>query len=55
MCIFSDSYKLYIYIGASLVAPMVKKSPFSAEDLGSVPGLGRFPGGGMAMHSSILA
>ena len=27
MCIFSDSYKLYIYIGASLVAPMVKNLP----------------------------
>ena len=27
MCIFSDSYKLYIYTGASLVAPMVKNLP----------------------------
>ena len=32
-----------------------KKSSHSAGDLGSIPGLGRYPGGGMATHSSILA
>ena len=31
MCIFSDSYKLYIYIGASLVTPMVKNLPSVQE------------------------
>ena len=31
MCIFSDSYKLHIYIGASLVAPMVKSLPSMQE------------------------
>ena len=31
---------------ASLVAQLVKKSAFSAEDLGSIPGLGRSPGEG---------
>ena len=42
-------------IRASLVAEMVKKSAFNAEDLGLIPGLGRSPGEGMATHSSILA
>ena len=32
-----------------------KESARSVGDLGSVPGLGRFPGEGMATHSSILA
>ena len=32
-----------------------KKSACNAEDLGSIPGLRRSPGGGMATHSSILA
>ena len=32
--------------GASLVAQTVKNQPANEEDLGSVPGLGRFPGGG---------
>ena len=31
---------------ASLIAQMVKESTCNAEDLGSVPGLGRSPGGG---------
>ena len=31
---------------ASLVAQLVKESAFNVEDLGSVPGLGRFPGEG---------
>ena len=30
------------------------ESACNAEDLGSIPGLGRSPGGGMANHSSIL-
>ena len=32
-----------------------KESACDAGDLGSIPGLGRSPGGGMAIHSSILA
>ena len=32
-----------------------KESTWNAEDLGLIPGLGRFPGGGIATHSSILA
>ena len=37
---------------------MVKNPTANAggvRDLGSIPGLGRSPGGGMATHSSILA
>ena len=34
---------------------VVKNSPTSAGDVGSIPGLGRFPGQEMATHSSILA
>ena len=37
---------------------VVKNPPANAEDkrdTGSIPGLGRSPGGGMAIHSSILA
>ena len=33
---------------------MVKNLPASAGDTGSTPGLGRSPGGGMAIHSNIL-
>ena len=32
--------------GTSLVALMVKASAYNAGDLGSIPGLGRFPGEG---------
>ena len=44
--------------GASQVALVVKNPPASARDLrdaGSIPGLGRSPGGGHGNHSSILA
>ena len=44
--------------GASQVALVVKNLPARAGDLrdaGSVPGWGRFPGEGMATHSSVLA
>ena len=34
---------------------MVKNLPVNAGDLGSVPGLGRSPGGGNGNYSSILA
>ena len=37
---------------------VIKKPPASAGDagdMGSIPGSGRFPGGGNATHSSILA
>ena len=32
-----------------------KESTCNAGDLGLIPGLGRFPGGGKATHTSILA
>ena len=32
-----------------------KESACNVGDLGSIPGLGRFPGGGHGNHSSILA
>ena len=41
--------------GASLVAQTVKESACDVGDLGSIPGLGRSPGGGNSSHSSILA
>ena len=43
--------------GASQVAQWIKKLLVSAGDtgdLGSIPGLGRSPGGGRGNHSSIL-
>ena len=40
---------------ASLVAQTVKNLPANAGDLGSIPGLGRFPGEGNGIHSRILA
>ena len=43
---------------ASQVALVVKNLPAKAGDVrevGSIPGSGRSPGGGMATHSSILA
>ena len=39
----------------SLVAQMVKASACNVGDLGSIPGLGRSPGGGHGNHSSTLA
>ena len=33
---------------------MVKNPSANAEDAGSIPGSGRFPGGRMATHSNIL-
>ena len=33
----------------------IKESACNAGDLGSIPGLGRFPGVGNGYHSSILA
>ena len=33
----------------------IKESACNAGDLGSIPGLGRFPGEGNGYHSSILA
>ena len=32
-----------------------KEPACNVGDLGSIPGLGRYPGGGMATHSRILA
>ena len=37
---------MYVYVPASLMAQMGKKSAGNAGDLGSIPGLGRFPGEG---------
>ena len=34
---------------------MVKNPPANAGDAGSIPGLGRSPGGGNGIRSSILA
>ena len=34
---------------------VVKNPPASVRDVGSTPGAGRSPGGGMATHSSILS
>ena len=45
-------------VWASQVALVVKNLPANAGDIkeeGSIPGLGRSPGGGMATHSYILA
>ena len=42
------------YSLASLVAQIVK-NPYNAGYLGLIPGLGRYPGEGMATHSSIRA
>ena len=39
-----DPYSTFLW--ASLVAQMIKESSCNAEDLGSIPGLGRSPGGG---------
>ena len=47
--------KLTENLGASLVAQMVKNLPANVGDPGSIPGLGRSPVEGMAIHSSILA
>ena len=47
-----------VKIRASQVVLVVKNLPANAGDVrdaGSIPGLGRFPGGGNATHSSILA
>ena len=42
-------------VRASLEAQRVKNPPTSAGDSGSIPGSGRFPGGEIATHCSILA
>ena len=42
---------------ASQVVLVVKNPPTNAgdiRDMGSIPGLGRYPGGGNSSHSSIL-
>ena len=39
----------------SLLAQMVKNLPYTAGDLGSIPGLGSSPEKGMATPSNILA
>ena len=41
--------------GASLVVQTVKNLSIMQETWGSIPGLGRSPGEGMATHSNILA
>ena len=49
---------LLIKSGASQVVLVVKNPLASAEDVrdvGSIPGLERFPGGALTTHSSILA
>jgi len=54
-CIFLS---IFAFLSASQVVLMAKNLPASAgdvRDVGSVPGLGRSPGGGHDNHSSILA
>ena len=43
--------------GSSVVKnlPALRETTSNAGDVGSIPGLGRFPGDKMATHSSILA
>ena len=51
------NFVMYV-LGTSQVVPVVNNPPANAgdlRDLGSIPGLGRSPGEGMAIHSSILA
>ena len=45
----------YTYYWASQVALVAKNRPANAADTGSIPGLGRSPGGGHGNHSGILA
>ena len=44
-----------MYTGGFLGSSTGKESPFSAGDMGLIPGLGRSPGEWMATHPSILA
>ena len=49
---------LYMCLLSSLVFPsgsVVKNTPASAQDAGSIPGSGRSPGEKMTAHSSIVA
>ena len=52
MCIplFTCGYLILSFPGGSVV----KNSPASAGDIGSIPGSGRSPGKGMVTHPSIL-
>ena len=55
---YNSSDSKYIIQRASQVALVVKNPPANAgdvSDMGSIPGLGRSPGGGHGTHSSILA
>ena len=48
--------KNHVYgVGGFPGGSVVKNLPAGAGDAGSIPGLGRPPGGGMATHSSVLA
>ena len=54
-CIFLN---IFAFLSASQVVLMTKNPPARAgdtRDAGSIPGLGRSPGGGHDNHSSILA
>ena len=37
------------------VSSVIKNTPANAEDMGSIPGSGRFPGGGNGANFSTLA
>ena len=53
-----QNWDFLLNLWASQMALVVKNPPANAKDIrgeGSVPGLGRSPGGGHATHSSILA
>ena len=55
----NHSYLVIKVTRTSQVALVVKNPPANAgnirDDVGLIPGTGRFPGSGMATHSSILA
>ena len=44
--LYSDTILMYLCDFASLLAQMVKRLPCNVVDLGSIPGLGRYPGEG---------
>ena len=49
---FFNGYLAFLGLPGSTAG---KESVFNAGDLGSIPGLGRSPGGGHGNHSSVLA
>jgi len=56
-----NSHKVFLQLANIIISggfpsrSVSKESTCNAGDLGSISGLGRYPGEGMATHSSILA